>query len=62
MLTDRINELKDQARPVRVDIIGFGTEPDAKAMTSIAELTGGRYLPAPEPADLDAALSTALAG
>ena len=60
ILTDRINELKDPARPVRVDIIGFGTEPDAKAMTSIAKLTGGRYLPAPEPGDLDAALWTAL--
>ncbi len=62
ILTDRITKLKDPARPVRVDIIGFGTEPDAKAMTAIAKLTGGRYLPAPEPADLDAALSTALGG
>ena len=62
ILTDRINQLKDPARPVRVDIIGFGTEPDAQAMTSIAELTGGRYLPAPEPDDLATALSTALGG
>lgn len=62
ILTDRINQLKDPARPVRVDIIGFGTEPDAKSMTSIAELTGGRYLPAPEPGDLSQALSTALDG
>lgn len=62
ILTDRINGLKDPARPVRIDIVGFGTEPDAKAMTSIAKLTGGRYLPAPEAGDLDAALSTALGG
>lgn len=62
ILTDRITQLKDPARPVRIDIVGFGSEPDAKSMTAIAELTGGRYLPAPEPGNLLPVLSQALGG
>ncbi|MDV3223179.1 substrate-binding domain-containing protein [Intrasporangium sp.] len=60
ILIDRIKALKDPARPVRIDIVGLGTEPDAKVMTQIAELTGGRYLPAPEPKDLLPALTQVL--
>jgi hypothetical protein len=62
VLMDRIKKLRDPARPIRVDIIGFGTEPDAKAMTSIAALTGGRYVSAAEPDDLIKALSGVLGG
>ncbi|GAA6524368.1 substrate-binding domain-containing protein [Intrasporangium sp. DVR] len=58
----RVKKLVDPANPVRLDIIGYGNEPDEKAMTSFTQLTGGRYLPAAEAKDLLPALRSALGG
>lgn len=61
-LKQELAAAKDPARPVRIVIIGFGPDPDAKAMAEIASLTGGEYIAAPEPADLRPALTRALGG
>jgi len=61
-LTAKLKQLHNPATPVRVDIIGMGKEPDAKALTSITQLTGGTYIPALEAADLPRALVQVLGG
>ena len=48
----RVKKLVDPRNPIRITIVGFGSEPDAKAMTPFAQLTGGRYVNAAEPKDL----------
>jgi ABC-type molybdate transport system substrate-binding protein len=62
ILTERLKGLRDPARPITVVLIGMGTEADAKALSSIVKLTGGRYVAAPEPADLLPALRAGLGG
>lgn len=61
-LTAKLKQLQNPATPVRIDIVGIGKEPDAKALTSIAQLTGGVYIPALETADLPDALIQMLGG
>lgn len=62
ILSDRLKALRDPARPVRVVLIGMGAEADTKALTSIAQLTGGNYVAAPTPGDLLPAVRAALGG
>ncbi|ADU49189.1 von Willebrand factor type A [Intrasporangium calvum DSM 43043] len=58
----RVKKLVDPRNPIRITIVGFGSEPDAKAMTPFAQLTGGRYVNAAEPKDLLPTLRGVLGG
>jgi Mg-chelatase subunit ChlD len=53
---------KDPARPVQIVVVGIGDAPDAAAMTAVAKLTGGRYIPAAQPEDLRRAVVGAVTG
>lgn len=61
-LRAKLTAAKDPAKPVQVVIVGIGDAPDAAAMESVAKLTGGRYIPAPQPDDLRLALVGAVTG
>lgn len=59
-LKQKLTSLRDPARPVRIMVVGFGPAPDQKVLAEVAALTGGSYLPAPQPKDLLPALTRAL--
>ena len=62
LLRQRLASAKDPARPVRVVIVGMGSQVDAKAMKDLASATGGTYLAAPGVGDLEPVLLRALGG
>lgn len=61
-LTAKLTAEKDPAKPVQIVIVGIGDAPETAAMESIAKLTGGRYIAAPQPDDLRLALVGAVTG
>lgn len=58
----KLKRLVDARNPIRLEIIGFGSEPKAEALESFATMTGGRYRSAAKPGDLLPALRAALGG
>jgi hypothetical protein len=61
-LEDLIRSSADPARPVAVNIINFGADPDRPTWESVAQISGGTYqnLPASNSPEFGAALDTVL--
>jgi len=60
---DMLRQNADQARPVAVDVINVGDDPDRATWQSVAEITGGRYegVPRSDSPEMVAAISQLLA-
>lgn len=58
-LIDTINKLKDPAKPVRVNVIDFGSDSDQQTWQGVAQATGGAYqnLPGANTPEFAAALA-----
>jgi hypothetical protein len=59
-LQDYIKSTFDQAHPVAVNVIDFGSDPDQSTWAAVAQLTGGNYQNAPNASGHE--FTTALAG
>ncbi len=55
-----LRQARDPKRPVRIVCIGYGADADIKALTKIAETTGGRAALAKTPEEVPDAVRLAL--
>lgn len=55
----RLAALRDPQRPVPIIAVGYGPTADMKSLTAMAEATGGKAIPATNPADLASAMAQA---
>jgi Mg-chelatase subunit ChlD len=55
----RLTAQQDPARPVPIIAVGYGPDADMKALTAMADATGGKAIPARNPADLASAMAKA---
>lgn len=53
----RLGEVQDRERPVPVFCIGYGADADMRALTDIANATGGRAVASNDPGDLASAIA-----
>jgi Ca-activated chloride channel homolog len=61
-LVERLEELQDEERPVRIVAIAYGEEADIAQLEEVTAVTGGKVLASPNADDLEELFLEALAG